>query len=120
LCRKHQITFQSYSSLEMGLLTGKITMDYEVPPGYVRNRVRWYEPTRRQMLLSMLEGWKPLCEKYNCTLSNLTIALTTELTPFMNVLCGARKVFQIEDNAKGGDRLLQEEGKLTPDPKYRY
>lgn len=136
LCQKHQITFQSYSSLEMGLLTGKIPMDYEVPAGFVRNRIRWYEPTRRQMLLDMLESWKPLCEKYNGSLANLTIALTTELTPFMNALCGARKVFQIEDNAKGGeivlekadiermqkdiDLLLQKEGQLTPDPKYRY
>lgn len=136
LCQKHQITFQAYSALEMGLMTGKITMDYVVPPGFVRNRVRWYEPKRRRMLLDMLDGWADLQKKYDCSLANLTIALTCGLTPFMNVLCGPRKVYQIEDNARGGDlvlepadlarmqedikKLLEKEGRLTPDPKYRY
>ncbi len=117
-------------------MTGKITMDYVVPPGFVRNRVRWYEPKRRRMLLDMLDGWADLQKKYDCSLANLTIALTCGLTPFMNVLCGPRKVYQIEDNARGGDlvlepadlarmqedikRLLEKEGRLTPDPKYRY
>jgi hypothetical protein len=46
-------------------------------------------------------------KKYDCSLANLTIPLTCGLTPFMNVLCGRERVYQIEDNARGGDLVLE-------------
>ncbi len=136
LCEKYNIAFLAYSSLEMGLLTGKIGMDYEIPEGYFRNRIRWFEQTRRRMLLAMLDGWKFLCEKYSCTLANLVTAFTISQQPYMFALCGARKSFQARENAIGGSivlettdiermemdihNLLSEEKKLVPDSRYRF
>ena len=136
LCEQYNLSYMAYSSMEMGLLTGKISMDYQVPEGHFRNRIRWFEPTRRRMLNNMLQSWRPLCEKYNCSIGNLTIALTLSQRPYILPLCGARKVFQVEENARGGmlvlepedlerlnrdvDSLLKEESSLAPDPKYRF
>ncbi len=47
----------------------------------------------------MLKGWKDLCEKYDCVMSNLAIAWTIRHNARYHVLCGARKPFQIQENA---------------------
>lgn len=109
LCKKYQITFEPYSFLEIGLLTGKIGMDYQVPEGDVRNRFSWYEPTRRKMLLDLFDNWKKYCEKYQSSITNLVIALTLKQHPEMTVLCGSRKVNQIEDCISGAELELSNE-----------
>ena len=57
---------------------------------------------------SMTEQWAPLCRKYACTMTQLVIGWTAAQGNGgnVNVLCGARKAYQIEDNAKGGDVAL--------------
>ena len=60
-------------------------------------------------MLNMLEGWKPYCEKYNCTPGNLTIALTSEMLDGVHVLCGARKIVQVQDNVKAMKLVLEAE-----------
>lgn len=55
------------------------------------------------MTNEMLAGWKDLTEKYQCTLANLCIKWNSMLSPNINVLCGARKISQIEDTAKSLD-----------------
>ncbi len=57
----------------------------------------------------MLAGWKDLTEKYNCTLANLCIRWNSMMSPNINVLCGARKIAQIEDTAKSMDVALSRE-----------
>ena len=58
----------------------------------------------------MLAGWKDLTEKYECTLANLCIKWNSMLSPQIHVLCGARKLSQIEDTARSLDiGLTQEE-----------
>lgn len=135
LCREEGMTFMAYSPLETGLLAGKIGMDFVVR-GDVRARVRWFEPRRRRMLLDVLEGWRPLCGKYDCSLANLVVAWTLARAPFVNVICGGRRPEQISDNARAGDielsaadaatmdadldRLFAAEGALPPDPRYKF
>lgn len=108
-CRKYGVSIQAYSPLEQGLLTGKVTMDTELSPGDVRNYNIWWEPGNRLKVLNMLEGWKPYCEKYNCTPGNLTIALTSEMLDGVHVLCGARKIVQVQDNVKAMKLVLEAE-----------
>jgi len=54
------------------------------------------------------EKWAPLCKKYECTMTQLVIGWTTAQGNGSNVnaLCGARKLAQIEENARGGDIVL--------------
>ena len=106
-CKEHGITFQAYSPLERGILTGKVRMDTEVV-GQAKDKIMWYQPEHRARLLAVLDSFKPICDKYDCTMTNLAIAWTAAQMDNMNVLCGARKVDQVADNAKGGDIVLDQ------------
>lgn len=107
-CEEHKITLQAYSPLEQGLLTGKITMDYEIPAGSVHENKFWWMPEHRQFALQMLSGWADLTEKYGCSLGNLVIAWVAARSKHLNVLGGARKIEQVKENAKAGDLVLEQ------------
>lgn len=107
LCEKYCITMQAYMPLEQGLLTGKVTMETEFAENDIRNKIEWYKPHKRIKILNMLDGWKPLCEKYNCEVSNLVIAWTIAQYEKMNAICGGRKPQHVAENAKAGDIVLE-------------
>ncbi|MBQ9321616.1 MAG: aldo/keto reductase [Eubacterium sp.] len=107
-CEELGITFQAYSPLERGLLTGKVTMQTEAV-GNAKKSLRFYAPEERRKVLAMLEEFKPLCEKYETSMASLVIAWTVARKPYMSVLCGARKPEQVSDNAAGGSLILEQE-----------
>lgn len=107
-CQELGIAFQAYSPLERGILTGKITMDSQAF-GIAKKGIKWYEPENRKRIIAALEQFKPLCEKYHTSMASLVIAWTVARYPFINVLCGARKPEQIEDNVAGGSLVLEPE-----------
>ena len=107
LCEKNGITLQAYMPLEQGLLAGKITMESVLPAGDIRNKDSWYKPENRIKIINMLEGWKPLCEKYRCAISNLVIAWTIARSERISVLCGGRKAYHVVENAKAGELSLE-------------
>ena len=57
----------------------------------------------------MLKGWRDLTEKYGCTTANLCIKWNSMLSPAVHVLCGARKIPQIEENARALDVPMSRE-----------
>lgn len=99
VCEKNKVSIQAYSPLEQGLLTGKVKADVKLAKGDVRNRNRFFSPENLPKVMRLLEHWKPLCLKYNCTMSNLVIACTAKTIDGLHVLCGARKPEQIRDNS---------------------
>lgn len=106
---KFGVTFQAYSPLEQGLLTGKIRKDYVPEAGSSRDGKKWYKPENLQKIVDGVDSWEPLCEKYGCSQGNLAIAWIAAQSKHVNVLCGARKIEQIEDNARAGSIVLEEE-----------
>jgi methylglyoxal reductase len=108
LCDRYGVTFQAYSPLERGILTGKITASSQVYMGTARNQVKWFQPENLAKIAALAGQWAPLCRKYDCTMTQLVIGWTAAQGNGgnVNVLCGARKPHQIEDNAKGGDIVL--------------
>lgn len=115
LCQEHGITFEAFSPLEQGLLTGKIDMNYEVPQGNLRNNIRWYQKEKRRLVVDMLEGWKDLLEKYQCNQANLTVAWTLKRAENLLVLGGGRKEQHVLDYIKGGEINLSAEDKARMD-----
>lgn len=99
VCEENKVSIQAYSPLEQGLLTGKVKADLKLAKGDVRNRNRFFSPENLPKVMRLLEHWKPLCLKYNCTMSNLVIACTAKTIDGLHVLCGARKPEQIRDNS---------------------
>ena len=108
-CEEHGIMLQTYSPIEQGLLAGKASDNYVPKPGEVRDGKTWWRPENIRRVNGMLAGWKDLTEKYQCTLANLCIKWNSMLSSNINVLCGARKVSQIEDIANSLDIALSKE-----------
>lgn len=108
VCKELGVSIQAYSPLEQGLLTGKFTMDTTFPNGDVRNNNPSFQPETRKKVLDILEDWKKYLEKYECSYSNLVIALTSQMMDGLHILGGARKPKQIEDNAKALGVSLEE------------
>ncbi|NMA83894.1 MAG: aldo/keto reductase [Epulopiscium sp.] len=106
-CESNNITLQTYSPIEQGLLTGKIKAGYQVKPGEVRENKTWWLPENQKLAVDMLSKWKDLTEKYNCTLGNLVIQWTASQSTSINVLCGARKLDHVEENVKAADIQLE-------------
>lgn len=102
-CVENNIAVFAYSPLEQGLLTGRITMDYEPPKGtYRADYLSWYKPENRIKVIRMLDGWKDLAEKYGATLSQLVIAWTIAQRGMTVALCGARKSKHVAENVGAG------------------
>ena len=108
-CEANGITLQTYSPIEQGLLAGKAPDDYVPAKGEVREGKAWWRPGNIRIANEMLAGWKDLTEKYGCSLANLCVKWNSMLSPSVNVLCGARKLSQIEDMARSLDIPLSRE-----------
>ena len=109
-CVQNGIMYHAYSVFERGLLTGAYTMESVVRPGDARNEwCEWYRPDKRQKVLTMLDEWKPLLEKYQCSQAALTVAWTLQQAPNIIVDAGARRVSTIIENARGGEITIEPE-----------
>lgn len=108
ICLENGITYQAYSVLERGLLTGAYDMNSIIKPGDARNEwCVWYQPKRRKRIIDLLESWKPLCEKYQTSQAGLTIAWTLQQAPNINVDVGSRRPAAVEQNCRGGEFLIE-------------
>lgn len=106
ICRENQITLQAYSPLEQGLLSGVFTKDY-IPVGAQINK-KWFQKDYMDSAIDMMESWKPLAEKYACTIANLSLAWVLAQSPEINILSGATTVAQIEENVRACDITLSD------------
>jgi methylglyoxal reductase len=109
LCGRHGVTFQCYSPLERGALTGKYKAGDPVNMGRAKAGIKWYKPEFLPGITALAEKWAPLCKKYGCTMTGLVIAWTAAQGSGsnVNVMVGARTTAQIEENAKGGGVILE-------------
>lgn len=113
-CEENGIAFMAYSVLERGLLTGAYTMNSVIKPGDARNEwCAWYQPDKREKVIDLLDSWKPLCEKYNCSQSALTIAWTIQQAPNIIADAGSRRVKAVEQNVQGGTFLIEQKDLAT-------
>jgi methylglyoxal reductase len=109
LCNRHGVTFQCYSPLERGALTGKYKAGDPVNMGRAKAGIKWYKPEFLPRIAELSDKWAPLCKKYGCTMTNLVVAWTAAQGngSNVNVMVGARTIAQIEENVKGGAITLE-------------
>lgn len=107
VCKEYGITLQAYSPLEQGLLSGTFPRDYK-PIGAQCNK-KWFQPDKMLKAMDMMDAWKPLCEKYNCTIPTLALAWILSQADFITILNGANTVPQLEENAKALQVKLSKE-----------
>lgn len=96
-----EVTIQAYSPLEMGLLSGTLPRDYK--PVGAQIPKKWFQPENMQAAMDVMDEWKPLCEKYNCTIANLSLAWILAQGDCINLLSGSTTVDQIAENVKSAE-----------------
>jgi methylglyoxal reductase len=108
-CDKNKVTFQSYSPLERGILTGKYRPGTLLNMAEAKRSVKWYQEENLPRIAALMDKWDILCKKYNCTMTHLVIAWTAAQGNGSNisVMTGARTVPQIEENANGGNISIE-------------
>ena len=111
-CARHHLATLTYMSLEQGLLTGQVGMDRVFGKDEFRSNDAWnpwYLPANRRRVLDLLDAWRGLTRRYQCTLAQLVLAWTATQPGVTHVLCGARHVGQAKDNAAAGNLSLAPE-----------
>jgi len=96
---EHDMTILAYSPLQRGLLTGKITPDYEFAEGDHRPRTPQFQPAFIQKTNAFLKDVQPIADKYELSLAQLVINWTTR-QPTVAALVGARNAKQATENAQ--------------------
>ncbi|SMP76056.1 Predicted oxidoreductase [Neorhodopirellula lusitana] len=112
-CDRDSIGFLAYSPLSQGLLTGKIQPDREYPEGDQRRSKERFQPDNVQKVNAMLDPMRPIAEKHQVSLAQLTIAWTLAQPGCSHVLAGARNPQQATDNAGAGEVELSSDELAT-------
>ena len=109
LCEREGVTFQTFRSLEEGVLSGKLTADYRAPAGDVRTGPKWFQPEHLPRALGMLDRLRPLCDKYHCSMAALIFAWTLAQSESLNLLVGIRRLETLYDTIAAVDLTLEPE-----------
>ena len=112
-CHDQNIASLTYTSLEQGLLTGKVTLDRQFDQEDFRRNagqwMPWFKPENLTRLLATFAGWQELLERYHCSITQLVIAWTASKPRASHVLCGCRSEDQALENAGAGDIVLSDD-----------
>lgn len=105
LCKEKGIVLQAYSPLEMGLLSGAMPRDYK-PVGAQCNK-KWFQPDNMSKVMDFLDELRPLCEKYNCAVADLSMAWILAQNDKVVLLSGATTGEQIRKNTRSDELELE-------------
>lgn len=105
----HKVSSLSYSSLALGLLSGKMTPDRTFDGDDQRKDNPRFSRENRKKVKALMDEILPVAESHNATLAQTIIAWTLQQPGITFSLCGARNPEQARENAQAG-RLH-----LTPD-----
>ncbi|WP_417695247.1 aldo/keto reductase [Roseibium sp.] len=108
VCAKHRISALSYSSLALGLLSGKIGPDREFSGDDQRKDNPRFSMRNRQKVAALMTAITPVAEAHEATLAQTVIAWTVQQPGITFSLCGARNPKQARENAAAGRIRLQE------------
>ena len=102
-CREHEVGVLAYSPLQLGILSGKVTLDQQFPPDDLRSTSPYYKPVNRRRILDFLDHLHPIAEELNATIAQLVIAWTIHQPGVTAALVGARKAEHARENARAGE-----------------
>ncbi len=108
-CRTHNVGVIVYSPLQLGILTGKVTMDRQFTGDDLRRRSPYYAPANRRRVLDFLEAIRPIAEAHGATLAQLAINWTIHRPGITAALVGARNPAHAAENAAAADFKLTDD-----------
>lgn len=105
-CQRHRTAFLSYSTLALGLLTGKITADRAFGPGDLRANNPRFTPENLRRIDAFMAELRPIAQAHRATPGQTVLAWTLAQPGVTHTLVGARTPGQAIENAAAGDLLL--------------
>jgi methylglyoxal reductase len=108
LCTRHGVSILSYSSLALGLLTGKIGPERTFGGDDLRKGDPRFSPDNRRKVAEFAEEVAPIAKAHGATIAELVIAWTIRQPGITFALCGARHPDQAMENARAGAIRLGE------------
>jgi aryl-alcohol dehydrogenase-like predicted oxidoreductase len=102
VARENNVSVLSYSSLALGILSGKMTVDRTFDGDDQRKDNPRFSKANRLKVQHLMEAIKPVADKHGVTLAQTVIAWTLQQPGITFSLCGARTAEQARENAKAG------------------
>ena len=110
ICAEHSVSTLSYSSLALGLLSGKIGTDRAFTGDDLRRDNPRFSTANRQKVARLMEQISPVAAVHEATAAQIVIAWTLQQPGITFSLCGARNPAQAKENAKAARiRLASDE-----------
>ncbi len=109
-CVENGIGILPHTSLQKGLLTGKIKLGHTFNEGDHRPSTAYFKEPNHREIMKMLDNINQIAQERNISLAQLTINWTMQQPAITSVLVGARDATQMQDNVKATSfKLTQEE-----------
>ena len=108
-CVKNGVSMLSYSSLALGLLSGKIGPDRVFNGDDLRNDNPLFSMENRQKIANLMDEIAAVCAEHNATSAQTIIAWTLQQPGITFSLCGARNPAQAKENANAGRITLSQD-----------
>jgi methylglyoxal reductase len=102
ICEANNVSTLSYSSLALGLLSGKIGPEREFKGDDLRKDNPRFSRTNREHIAAFAAEVAPLAKDKGASIAQLVIAWTISQPGITYALCGARDAAQAGENAKAG------------------
>jgi len=110
ICAEHGVSMLSYSSLALGLLSGKIGPDRSFTGDDLRKDNPRFSIANREKVACLMTALSPITATHRATSAQIVIAWTVQQPGITFSLCGARNPEQARENARAGSiRLTPEE-----------
>ncbi|MBC7887352.1 MAG: aldo/keto reductase [Ferruginibacter sp.] len=107
-CLENGIGILPHTSLQKGLLTGKIKIGHKFNEGDHRPNTLFFKPENHQQIMYLLNDLKTITDDRGISLAQLVINWTMQQPAITSVLVGARNAEQMLDNVKATSFLLTE------------
>lgn len=107
-CLENHTGILSHTTLQKGLLTGKIKIGHHFNEGDHRPGTSFFQPENHQQVMYLLDDLKPIADDRGISLAQLVINWTMQQPAITSVLVGARNAEQMLDNVKATTFKLTE------------
>jgi methylglyoxal reductase len=101
-CRRNDVAVLSYSSLALGLLSGKIDARRSFEGDDLRKDNPRFAPANLQRVAAFMAEIRPIAEARKASVAQIVIAWTIGQPGITYALCGARNAAQARENAQAG------------------
>lgn len=106
LCVENNVAILSYSSMALGLLSGKIGPDRVFEGDDLRRENPKFSVENRKRVADFMKVLDPIAQAHNVEPGQIVIAWTIAQKGITFSLCGARNATQAIENARAGEVTL--------------